>query len=50
MKDMFLVQILMLNLNQFTNFIYHERILRYNPSIQLKHEKGQKSKKVTYKT
>ena len=36
---MFLDQNLMLNLNQFTDLIYHERIHRYKANIELNHEK-----------
>ena len=39
---MFLTQNLMLNLNQFTDFIYHERIPRYKAFIGQTHEKKMK--------
>ena len=43
---MFLVENLMLNLNQFKDFIYHERKQKYQAFIHLAHEKKcQKSKK-----
>ena len=42
---MFLIQNLMLNLNQFKYFIYHERIQRYKSFIDLTHLKNTKTHK-----
>ena len=43
-NHVFLVQNFMLYLNHFKYFIYHERIQRYKPNIDLTHEKMPKIK------
>ena len=43
---MILIQILMLNLNQFEDFIFHEQIKRYKQNTEGTHQKCEKFKKV----
>ena len=44
---MFLVQSFILYLKQFKHLIYHERIQRYKPNIELTHKKNAKNQIVS---